>query len=156
MERDEAAGVRGMTSRLAGGGPPKGDGGERVSGQPVATGSRARAVIDFANGLTGDLPTEQQPPAFGAFLTGLRLGIALALADPAWAGAADVELAAGLAEDPDDQHRRAVWALAQIRHRATVYERRAGDTQVRRSTAKGRTPSAASPPPHPSSPANPN
>jgi DNA-binding response OmpR family regulator len=129
--------------------PPEG---ELVSAPPVASGPRARAVIDFANGLTGELPAEQQPAAFGAFLTAYRLGIAQALGDAAWAQAADEELAAGLAEDPEEQRRRAVWALAEIRHRAAVYGRRAAAAR-RRAEVTDRRAGAVQPSlSHPASP----
>jgi hypothetical protein len=78
-------------------------------------------VIDFANGLIGDLPPEEQPTAFGAFMTAFRLGLALGMTDAGWAQAVDDELAAGVAEDPELQRRQADWALAQIRRRAGAY-----------------------------------
>jgi hypothetical protein len=88
---------------------------------PVATGADARAAIDFANGLVGDLPPAAQPAAFGAFMTGLRLGIALGLTDAAWAQSVDDELSDGVAEERPEQRRMAAWAIAQMRRRAAAY-----------------------------------
>jgi hypothetical protein len=120
-----------------------------VTGRPIATGPDALAVIDFANGLIGDLSPEQRPAAFGAFVTAFRLGAALALIDPAWARTVDAELAAGMAEDREEQRRQVAWALAQIRCRAAAHRCRSGPTPPARPNRAAHLRPGAPPDRHP-------